>query len=237
MLHLGKVPLFCGLDDRAIQTFARSARQIRVARESVLFSEGELSSTLYVLASGWVRMVKAGPDARPMVIRIAGPSEVVGLSTLVAGSRYSFTAQATLPCTLLVWEKADLTPLIGRYPQVCENALGMMARNLEDLQQQYHELVTERVEQRVAHVLARIAQRYGVVTDEGVQISVPVSQKDLADIVGVTQFTVSRMFRSWRDMQIVGSGRGRIIIRDLRQLLARSTELPGSYMRERSVST
>jgi hypothetical protein len=79
-----------------------------------------------------------------------------------------------------------------RFPAIAINAARMIADRLHELQRQHRELMTERVERRIARALLRLPQHAGRRVEGGVQIDFPLSRQDLAQMIGTTLFTVSR---------------------------------------------
>lgn len=216
----GIIALFSGLEPQALDIVLSTARQIRVPRERYLFFEHEPATTLYVVRHGWVRLFKISGDGRQSVIRFVGPSEIAGMSALINTGVYRLTAQAAAPCQLLAWDYPDLERLMETHPQIRENAFRLLSGYLDDLQQQYLELATERVEQRIAHALVRIVTRHGTLDQSKKPMIVPLSQRDLADLAGVTHYTVSRVLGEWRKQAVIATGRTHIQILDLQQLIA-----------------
>lgn len=219
MIDLGTVALFHGLERQSLDEALAAARLIRAARTRYLFHEHEQATTLYVLCSGWVRLFKLSGDGRQSITRLVGPAEIAGMSALIDRGVYHLTAQTISPCQMLAWEQRDFERLMADYPKIRENALQLLSSHLHDLQQQYLELATERGEQRIAHALVRMAVRYGKLGANASGLVVPISQRDLADLVGVTHYTVSRVLREWRLQQIVATGRAAIQILDLHALM------------------
>jgi CRP-like cAMP-binding protein len=83
------------------------------------------------------------------------------------------------------------------YPQIAINLLGTVVERLDDIQNRYLELQTERVEQRIARSLLRIMKQSGRRTEEGILIDFRLSRQELADYTGTTLYTVSRTLSSW----------------------------------------
>jgi len=71
---------------------------------------------------------------------------------------------------------------------------------------------TEQVEQRVAHVLLRLANQTGKKTAEGVLIDFPISRQDIAEMTGTTLHTVSRLLSAWEAKGLVRSGRQKVTV-------------------------
>ena len=75
---------------------------------------------------------------------------------------------------------------------------------------------------RVCRRLAELAASHGEPDDDGVLIRASLSQQDLADWSGVSRDGVVRTLHELRDLGVVDSGRGRILIRDLAAIRQRA---------------
>jgi CRP-like cAMP-binding protein len=73
---------------------------------------------------------------------------------------------------------------------------------------------SEQVEQRIAHVLLRLAKQAGRKTAAGVEIDFPISRQDVAEMTGTTLHTVSRILSAWEQRGLVEGGRQRIVLRN-----------------------
>ncbi len=218
MDNLTRYRLFEGLDPQALADIAAHARLLDVPRDVVLFEEDTPAARLYAIQNGWIRLYKLAVDGRQSVIRLSGPAEVVGISTVLPNARYTLSAQTITACRLIVWQADDLRTLIERYPTLQSNSLRLLAEYREALQQQLLELATEHVEQRLAHALIRLADHYGLPADDPEHIALPLMQRDLADLIGVSHYTVSRLLHLWQHQGLVQAQRGRVVIIDRQRL-------------------
>ena len=64
------------------------------------------------------------------------------------------------------------------------NAVQFVVGRLHDLQRRHRQLMTERVERRVARALLRLVHEAGRRVDAGVEIDFPVSRQDIAEMTG-----------------------------------------------------
>ena len=87
------------------------------------------------------------------------------------------------------WDGARILALMHRFPVIAINAARLIAGRFHELQRQHRELMTERVERRIAHALLRLAQHAGRRVEGGVEIDFPLSRQDLAQMTGTTLFT------------------------------------------------
>ncbi|MGQ9480195.1 Crp/Fnr family transcriptional regulator [Chloroflexus sp.] len=218
--------LFKGLDRQTLDDIAAYARILHTQRHMTLFEEHASAEMLYAVQNGWVRLYKLAANGRQSVIRLSGPSDIVGISAVLPEGMYTLTAQTISPCRLLTWRARDLHHLLDRYPVLQNNSLQLLSEYRDHLQQQFLELATENVEQRLAHTLVRLADQYGTPTGAPGQTKIPLMQRDLADLIGVSHYTVNRLLHFWQEQGLVQSRRGCLVIIDRRQLLARTEPSP-----------
>ncbi|MBX6323544.1 MAG: Crp/Fnr family transcriptional regulator, partial [Rhodospirillaceae bacterium] len=143
-----------------------------------------------------------------------------GCVVVSGGQRYPGTATATVDSVAVGWPQATTRELMRRHPQIALNALGTVGSRLQEAQSRVRELSTERVEQRIAHALLRLAEQAGRPIAEGVEIEFPLSRQDVAEMTGTTLHTVSRTLSHWESAGIVRSGRQRVVIRNAPALMA-----------------
>jgi CRP-like cAMP-binding protein len=116
--------------------------------------------------------------------------------------------------------------LLETEPRVAVNALRFIAARYHDLQRRYRQLMTERVERRLARALLRLVHDAGRRVDAGIEITFPVSRQDIAEMTGTTLYTVSRLLSAWEAQGIVQSGRQHIVLTKPHALVAIAEDLP-----------
>jgi CRP-like cAMP-binding protein len=109
---------------------------------------------------------------------------------------------------------------------VAINAARMIADRFHELQRQHRELMTERVERRIARAILRLLDQSGRRVDAGVEIGFPLSRQDLAQMTGTTLFTVSRTLHRWEAAGLIAAARRRVVIREPHRLVRIAEDLP-----------
>src|SRR5690606_2442973 len=224
---LAAVPLFSGLDEDALHEVASHARVVRVAAGRTFFREDEPARLFYVLSSGRVKFTQISAEGHEVILRIIGPGEPFGgVAAFADNATYPVTARAVEAAEAHSWDGPRITALMHRFPTIAINAARMIADRFHDLQRQHRELMTERVERRIARAVLRLAEQAGRRVEGGVEIDFPLSRQDLAQMTGTTLFTVSRTLRAWEQQGFIAAGRQRITVRRPRELLQIAEELP-----------
>lgn len=222
------MPLFQGLDEQQLAAVAADARLARAAAGRAFFREGEAARAFYVLASGRVKFTQISAEGHEVILRVIRPGEAFGgVAALADHGTYPVTARAVAPSEAHVWDGPRITALMHRFPVVAINAARMIAQRFHDLQRQHRELMTERVERRIARALLRLAAQDGRRVAAGVEIDFPLSRQDLAQMTGTTLFTVSRTLHRWEEAGLIAAARRRVVIRAPRRLMRIAEDLPG----------
>lgn len=221
------VSLFTGLAEPALRAVADGARAVRRAAGQPFFREGEPAAAFFVLVRGRVKMAQGTPEGHEVILRMIGPGEAFGaVAALSPGERYPATASPVRSADAAAWDGPAMTRLMKAHPDIAFNALGVVAGRLHELQRQHRELMTERVERRVARALVRLALHAGRRVEIGVEIDFPLTRQDLAEMTGTTLFTVSRILNAWQARDLVTVGRRRVVVRRPHGLVAIAEDLP-----------
>ena len=94
----------------------------------------------------------------------------------------------------------------------------MVGKRLNEAHDRIIEISTDQVERRIAHTLLRLIKQAGRPMADGVEIDFPISRQDIAEMIGATLHTVSRILSKWEDQGWVKGVRQQIIIRDATRL-------------------
>jgi CRP-like cAMP-binding protein len=172
-----------------------------------------------------VKLSQLTPEGHQVVLRIIGPSDAFGGVAAFGGGTYPVTAEAVTHVAVLEWPGPIMATLMEKYPRLALNAVRFVAARLHELQVQYRQLATEKVERRVARALLRLVEHAGRRTDSGVLIDLPLSRQDIAQMTGTTLYTVSRIISRFEGVGLVEAGRQSIVIRNPHGLMSVADDL------------
>ena len=97
--------------------------------------------------------------------------------------------------TALVWDCATLQNLMEICPRIRQNLSQVLMGRLNELEERFREVATEKVPRRLALALMRLSKHVGKQVHEGVEVS--LSREELAQMTGTTLFTISRILSQW----------------------------------------
>jgi CRP-like cAMP-binding protein len=119
-------------------------------------------------------------------------------------------------CNALVWEYQRLQALLTQYPQIRNNISGILAGRLQELEERFREVATEKVARRLALTLLRLLKSVGKPSNEGIQVS--MTREELAQMTGTTLFTISRVLSKWAEEGFVQPRREAVVVHDPERL-------------------
>ena len=190
------------------------------------FLQGDPATHAYVLVEGRVKMIQITPNGQQITLRILTPGQTyAGIALLNPRAGYPATAQAVENSTALAWDTAHLRELVEKDPSISLNVMSLMHGYISELQERQKALVTDRVEQRIARILLKLAAQSGRKIDEGVLIDLPITRQDIAEMSGTTLYTVSRTLNEWERSGLLEIGRERVVIREPHGLVSIADEL------------
>jgi CRP-like cAMP-binding protein len=219
------VPLFEALTPEALQQIAAEAAIRRREPGGTFFQEGDPAAAFFVIQSGTVKLTQLTPEGHQVVLRLLNAGDAFGGVSAFGGGSYPITAEAVTAVSALEWPGAVMRSLMERHSRLALNALRMVAARLHELDAQYRQLATEKVERRIARALVRLVQQSGRRVEGGVLIDLPLSRDDIAQMTGTTLYTVSRLVSRWEAEGILEVGRQRIVVRNPHALMSVADDL------------
>lgn len=207
------LPLFANLSPGDCATITSCARERWFGRRQAIFYEGDPAQHVVALLSGSVKITQLGLGGDEVILRLGGPGEVVSSFHLDLHRAHVSTAQALQPSTVLLWSTSTFENLLERFPAFRRNTVRDLEQRLQELEQRFREVSTERVCSRLSSALLRISNQLGWGPDGPSEIC--LSRAELAQLTGTSLFTVSRLLCQWQELGIVRIGRGAVQVRDL----------------------
>lgn len=218
-------PLFRGVPPEELRMLIRAGTWRAWPAGRFLFLEGDPAEGLYMLLEGYVKVVQTDVAGQEAVVQMVGPGEPLGLIALFADQPYPASAQAISPCRALWIPGAVFREFLLRHPEITLRILRLLAERLHETHRRLLEVSALRVERRLARALVRLAGRLGRRTEEGIELMLPLSREELAELCGTRLHTVSRVLNRWQRSGWVRLGRRRILLRKPHALVALAEEL------------
>lgn len=207
---------------RSLEVYGRP-RRFRTRQR--LFREGEPGDHVLAIRSGRVKVSVQTRSGREILLAVKEPGDLVGELSVIDGRPRSATAIALDPVDALVVPAPAFAEFVESHPRIAVRLLRTLAAQIRDADRRSVDRDTGDITCRVARRLVDLAERLGEHRGSGVEITLALSQDDLAAWVGATREATSRALGGLRADGCLTTGRQRIVLTDLPALRRKALEL------------
>ena len=210
--------MFANIPPADYREIVSAGRESQFPRRVTIFLEGDRVRHVVLLTSGSAKVMRLGQNGTEVILRLAGPGDVVEITGFPAQCRHCSTAQALSASTALIWEASAFHALADRFPALCRNITKVAAQRLQELEERYREISTETVATRLSHQLVRLFNQLGRRVNGNGTLEINLSREELAQMTGTTLFTVSRVLSEWKERGLLTVGRECVSVHNIHAL-------------------
>ena len=174
--------------------------------------EGDPAIHLYVLVTGWVKILCVTSDGHERVLALRGQGDIVGEMAGETTGQRNATVRAVDPVCALIIGYDRFSSFLDSHPGAARAYRRTITQRLTDTAAMLRMHSVTSGAQRLAVLLLELAGRHGSTIDGEIQVAMPLSQEELASLAGTSRATVSRAFRTWRGRGFVRTAPRRITI-------------------------
>jgi CRP/FNR family transcriptional regulator len=195
-------------------------------RNAAIFFEGETAHGAYVLRTGSAKISISSADGKKLIMRLARPGDVLGLYAGLTGRSYEATAEMVEDGRVEFISRDGLLRLMRG-----ERSFGLDL--VEVLSQQFSEsveharllMLSESAVEKLSRLILKWSSDFGERKAEGVYLRNLLTQEEIAQIIGASRETVTRLFSALKRKQIIRVNGHGMLIRNSAALasLAQST--------------
>ncbi len=189
------VPIFNHLEEEQMEEIMQAMYSLSFKKGEVIYREGDTSNALYIVSKGQVKIYRLAESGKEQLLRILNPGDFTGELALFRESIHEAYAEAMSDTNLCTISKDNLQEFLLKYPTISLKILAEFSNRLETSEKQTTRFVTEKVEARLALFLAECIEE----GNQSLEITLPMSQKDLASYLGTTPETISRKLADFED--------------------------------------
>ncbi|MCF6179486.1 MAG: Crp/Fnr family transcriptional regulator [Geopsychrobacter sp.] len=194
--------LFSWLADDEQRDIADRSEMFRCQRNSKLFFAEESSEDIYLIKEGRVKLTRTSATGREMILDILGPGEIFGELSLIGEENRSHSAVALDDALVCKMARSDFEGLLQRHPEMALKVIKLIGMRRRELEMRLEDLLFQPVGNRLALALLWQAQRHGISEENG-SIRIPLSQKNLAHLIGSSRESVAEQLTKWKKSGLV----------------------------------
>jgi CRP/FNR family cyclic AMP-dependent transcriptional regulator len=191
-------------------------------RGALLMFEQEPGERVMILLAGRVKISRVGEDGREVLLGLRDPGDVLGELAFIDGNPRIASATALEEVEAVVMPASTFRAHLESTPRVAVVLLEVVTQRVRDATVKLSQAGASDVIGRLAARIVELAERYGVASDDGLVIALPLSQEELAAWAGASRAALAHALQTLRTLGWVQTARRSMIVRDLDALKARA---------------
>jgi CRP/FNR family transcriptional regulator len=185
--------MFCNLQEDALQHLDQIGVQVRYPARVDIYQQGERARALHVLCSGHVKLFTNSREGKSMILKIAWPGDVLGLSAVLSQGSYEVTAETLEPCQVKTLRREEFLGFIDKFSEAGRHSLESMANEYQSAFRDARRLsLVSSAASRLANVLFDLARKASGSNTE-MRFTMALTHEELGNLAGLSRETVTRM--------------------------------------------
>jgi CRP/FNR family cyclic AMP-dependent transcriptional regulator len=205
------------LDEATRAALASAGREARYRQGATVFRVGDPGGFVVLITEGRAKVVASTAEGTEVLLGIRGPGELLGeLAALDADDATRLASLVALePLTCRLVPVDEFATFLEAHPLAMVELLRTMADRMRDAERRRVEAGAYSTSRRLAGLLAELSDTYGRPADDGIHVELPLSQQELAGLVGASRESVARAFKTLRDHDLVVTAARSVVVRDV----------------------
>lgn len=220
---LKEVPLFSGLSGSDLDALSAIVSKRQYTKSETLFHQGDPGEEFLVLTSGSVKVELMNTDGKELTLTILTPYQFLGELALLDDVPRSATVVALEPSEFLAINKKDFARVLESYPSMAVPMLRQLTKRVRILTDDIASMAFMDSYSRVTRKILSLAEEMGEDQADGsIFINQSLTHQQLANLVGTTRETVTKILNQMKDANLISIRRHRITIHDTDELASRA---------------
>jgi CRP/FNR family cyclic AMP-dependent transcriptional regulator len=205
--------LFCNLSPQAGQRLNEIKSTAVYPKGAMLFIEGQQPRGVFVLCSGKVKLSTSSREGKTIITKISDSGDVLGLNAVVSNRPYEVTAEMMEPGQGNFIPRDSLMHMLKDYPEMAVRIAQQLSRNYFTA---YEEIRTLGLAASPSEKFAKLLLTWSTKSaqsDGSAQVKLTVTHEEVAEMIGTTRETVSRLFSEFKKKQLMQLKGATLVIR------------------------
>src|SRR5437868_7368436 len=206
--------LFCNLSGVATQKLNEIKSTAVYPKSAMLFIEGQQPRGVFVLCTGKAKLSTSSSEGKTIITKISEPGDVLGLNATISNHPYEVTAEMIEPGQANFITRDALLQFLREYGEVALRVAEQLSRNYYTA---YEEIRTLGLASSPAEKFAKLllsweSKKAGA--NGTFQIKLTLTHEEIAEMIGTTRETVSRLFSDFKKKQLLQLKGSTLIVRN-----------------------
>jgi CRP/FNR family transcriptional regulator len=196
--------LFCNMTESSVGALDAVKFTGLYPKGSLLFVEGEEPRGVFIVCSGRAKLTTSSTEGKTLIVKIAEPGEVLGASATILGKPYEVSAETIEPSQLNFIKREDFMKFLGGNVEACMHTAQQLSEKYHSAQREIRSLgLSQTTSEKLARLLLDWSVKTGETTSKGVRIKVLMTHEEIAQMIGTTRETVTRLLSDFRRRKVI----------------------------------
>jgi CRP/FNR family transcriptional regulator len=211
---LENLSIFKNIPRDTIKKILAMAIEKSYKKGEIIYYQGDLSYSLDIIKYGKLKITILTEEGKEKTLAILSEGDIIGEISLIDNKPRSATVEALEDCTLLSIKRDDFEKILQQYPQISIEIAKILSQRLRDADKSIEALTFYDVKTRIANILIGFGERYGKDTPKGIEIYTRFTHQELADLVGSSRETITRVLNELQNNNLISIEKNKILILD-----------------------
>ena len=205
--------LFCNLSVQAAQRLNDIKSTAVYPKGAMLFIEGQQPRGVFVLCAGKAKLSTSSREGKTIITKISDSGDVLGLNAVVSNRPYEVTAEMMEPGQANFIPRDSFQQLLREFPESAMRVAQQLSRNYFTA---YEEIRTLGLSASPSEKFAKLLLTWSTKSaqsDGSSQVKLTLTHEEIAEIIGTTRETVSRLFSEFKKKQLMQAKGATLVIR------------------------
>jgi CRP-like cAMP-binding protein len=185
---------------------------------ATLCFEGEPSTHVFILVVGWVKILSVTSEGNEVLLDLRGRGDIIGeIAGESAGYRTASVRAIDQVQSLLITH-GRFSAFLDSNPGADHAYRRVVTQRWGDAAESLRDRSTTSGSRRLARLLLDLADHHGRSTEHEITIAIPLSQEEIASLIGASRATVTRALSDWRRRGLIRTSQRHVTIRDMARL-------------------
>ncbi len=213
---LSTMEIFRSVPDGALREIEQKMVEKKFKKHESIFLEGDPAESVWFIKEGHVKAVINSASGRCQTLCMVGPKSMFGACCCFGGGNYPCHTVAETDTTVVTFPMADFLNLMEKFSVISQAIVGQLSARLRQ-SKDMQTFDQETVEKRILHILINLTEQFGS--------TIPLTRREIAEMAGTTVESSIRTFSKLEDEGLVSGVRGKIILKNIQNLIDRMKEI------------
>lgn len=212
-MALAELSIFEKIRPETLALLERQVRRQRLGKGELLFNVGDVSDHLYVIHQGRMRVWTVAASGAEVTLNVLSENAVFGEIGMLDGSERTAGASAMAATELLTISRNAFYGALDTDATLARNVIALLCKRLRWTSARMEDAALRQGPQRLARILLHLCQDHGRRTPKGTEITIKLTQGELAQWTAMSRESLNKLLNRWIDDGLLLQEQGMLTVR------------------------